>query len=413
MKIQIFGSLMLIFFVACSPKTPESKKPQEVNPTFLNEFTNQGENLSNIIPTENGLIDLHKKTKIQYMGEFKTERPLDTKLVLSHETIEFGTLKNKQIAGYRISVKNIGVDPASNIKLSSHQDFSIGSDRCSGLSLSTDEVCTFRALFSAENKEIGEYKGQIKVFADVDAEADLNLLAEVKNVTSINLESMQGNVIEFNVHNNKKIVRNIRIVNRGPGVADNLITKLLSGDFQIIENGCNGASLGKDQYCTISLSFDPVKNPLNRIYSTALTLEALDYPNKQLKILLQTGNEQIIAVNEPNIKEQDKSELERDLPKEEVKIQEKPELTAPVLDYNLKKLNKLDQLASHKQNNIRNLEEKIKQEQEAKEAELKKQAEFAKKQEEERLKQEALQAEKQRLAKIDEEKRRPSMKNNS
>lgn len=410
MKIQIFGSLVLCFLVACSPKTPENTSPKEVSPTFLKDLTANPENdLSNIIPTEDGLIDLHKKTKIQYLGEFKTERPLDTKLVLSHEVVAFGTLKNKQIAGYRISVKNIGVDPASNIKLSSHNDFAIGSDRCSGLSLATDEVCTFRALFSAENKEIGEYQGQIKVFADIDAEAELKLQAEVKNTTTINLESMQGNVIEFNAQSNKKVVRNVRIVNRGPGIADNMATKVWSGDFQIIENGCNGASLGKDQYCTISLSFDPLKNPLHQVYRTSLTLEATDYPDKKVKITLQTGNNQVIAVNEPMPKEQEKSKIKIEEPKELTQIQEKPELKAPILDYNLKKLNKLDQLSSQKQNNIKNLEEKIKQEQEAKEAEANRLSELKKKQEENRLKLQASEAEKQRLAEIEEEKNRAKL----
>lgn len=257
---KLIGLFSLIVLVSCSPNKP-SKTTENLNsnePTILN-----GENGLNIglIPTDGGLIDLNKKTKIEYQGEFRRERPLDTKLVLSHDELDFGMVNNHQVVGYRISVKNIGVDEATNIKLSTAQDFYTGSDRCSGLSLKTDEVCTFRILFTGKDKLNNKYEGSVTVYGDVDAQASAKLVAEVGQATSIQLESLQGTNISFNSKSNKEVIRNLRIVNRGPGVAEKMQVKTYSGEFQVLNNGCEGSSLSKNQYCTITLSFNPQNIP--------------------------------------------------------------------------------------------------------------------------------------------------------
>lgn len=390
--MRYFLIITFLLVAACSQDpAPQQELLKKENSQIGTEGFNDP--ALNLIPTEDGIIDLNKRTKIEYRGEFKNERPLDTKLTISHEQIDFGLVNGSQMVGYRVSVKNIGVDEALNLKLTTSDNFLIGSDRCSGLNLKTDEVCTFRILFKGKGKTNGEYTGLATVYAEANSQVSTNLKAQVGEAKNLRLESLQGTEIAFTARGNQEVIRNIRIVNRGPGVAEQLQVKTYSGEFRIVSNGCEGASLALNQYCTIVLSYNPEKHH-SAIIKSKMTIIPPDYINNSLEINLITTPDTLVAVQEPETLDQDKNKKPE--PKQKNVTNPPVSLKAPNLDYNLKKINQLDKLANKKSEAIDNriksvekvLQEELLNQQQAEaqaQADQRKKAELAAKQKAEEL----------------------------
>ena len=401
MRINMFKNLLKLTIlinlcVACSKQPQGQKEDLKVD--------QKAEVLSSPIEyTEMGVPYYNDATsgkRVELHGEFRVERDNKPELVLNTPSLNFGSIVGDQYTTSKVTVKNVGIKQAEEIKVLASNNFQIINNNCENLTLKTDEVCFFRVYFNAKNKDNISFLEEI-VVADKETKVTLPVTATKVVNYDFSLEA-SNNKISFNEKRDVS-TRNVRIINRGPGVADKIKVALTSSEFTVYQNDCEGSSLAVNQYCTISLQFESSKHE-SKVFSSYLLVSS-SRNNKEIQIQLSVNNEKTYLVAEEkleNIKDEEKAASQNPNENKDVSLQLKKMQEDLIKESNLTKKERLAKQEAQAKIELENkrVEEKIKKE---KEQLAKKEAEEAArlaKEEEDRLRKNKLAAEEaEKLAK--------------